>query len=121
MEQKVKDTIAQYTDAWNTKGIEIIAAKLSAFWTAESTYVDPKNPKVTGIEELASFIQSVYDQMPDLVIIDTSKIDYHNNSGRFFWTMKIKNEVILTGMDYFEMNDQHQLTKIVGFFDEEYK
>lgn len=116
-EQKIKYAVSAYLDAWNTGGLEKIYPKLQTFWTSESSYVDAKYPKVTGFDEFAIFIQAIHSELPEVMFIQSSKIDFHNNSGRFSWTMKNGSEIILNGMDYFEYDDEYKITRIVGFFD----
>lgn len=114
--QTVEESVTQYGDAWNVKGIENIKVALKDCWTSESTYVDTQNEMVKGIEGLAALINGFHEQMPGHTLQQASKVDSHHNSGRFTWVNIVPNGEKIEGMDYFEYNDQNQITRIVGFF-----
>lgn len=114
--QTVEESIAQYSKAWSAKGLENIKIALKNCWTPISTYVDTEHDMVTGIDNFAAFINEFHEQTPGNKLQRLSKIDHHHNSGRFTWEATTPDGEKTPGMDYFEFNDQNQITCIVGFF-----
>ncbi len=112
----IEESIRQYTDAWNQADTTTIKVALYHCWTDESSYVDPKNPLITGSESLANLVYGSYETMPGRTFRLLSKVDYHNGSGRFKWELIQPGQEAQEGMDYFEYNEQNQITRIVGFF-----
>ena len=112
----LEESVKLYAQAWNEEGLENIKAALEKCWTAESTYIDPQNPLTKGADELAALIQTSEDKMPGRKFRQLSEPDFHNHSGRFKWLLTRKDGTTREGFDYFEYNDNHQITRIVGFF-----
>lgn len=108
--------ISQYTLAWNQSGRENILAVLRKCWAPEATYIAPQNPLVRGLIDLADLIEFSYQAMPVRTFHILSQPAYHNNCGYFRWSVTQPDKDTREGMDYFEYNAQHQLTRIVGFF-----
>ncbi len=115
-EQTIEESIRQYIQAWNEKGLKNIKAALEKCWTADSTYADPNNPPTKGLDGLTALIQSSENQMPDRKFSQMSKVEFHHNSGRFKWLLTRKNGETTEGLDYFEYDSANQITRIVGFF-----
>jgi hypothetical protein len=113
--QTINETISLYTDAWNKTGYDSIIAALRDCWAAEGTYVDTQNPLVKGLVDLTRLIESSYEKMPVRTFKLLSAPVFHNNSGYFKWSVTAGDQT-REGMDYFEYNTQHQVTRIVGFF-----
>lgn len=114
--QTVEESIAQYIVAWNEKGVKNIKATLEKCWTTDGTYTDPSNPPIKGLDGLAAVIQGSQEKMPERKIGLTSKVDFHDNSGRYKWLLTKKNGDKSEGLDYFEYNSENRITRIVSFF-----
>jgi len=114
--QTIEESIIHYGDAWNIEGLENIKTALKDCWTPQSTYVDTQNEMVQGIDGLANLINSFHNQVPGHILQQVSKVDAHHNRGRFKWQNLSPDGEKTEGMDYFEFNDQNQITSIVGFF-----
>jgi hypothetical protein len=114
--QTVEESITLYIQAWNEKGLKNIKAALEKCWTADGTYTDPNNPPIKGLDELAAVIQGSQEKMPDRKIAQTSKVDFHDNSGRYKWVLTKKNGDTSEGLDYFEYNSENRIVRIVSFF-----
>lgn len=111
------DMIRQYIQAWNEKDRDSILAALRKCYSAESTYIDPSTPLLHGLVDLATFIYSLRTKIPGMKIEMLSEPDAHHNSGRFRWKTILPDEE-RQGMDYFEFNAEHRITRVVGFFGE---
>lgn len=114
--QTVEESIAQYIVAWNEKGVKNIKAALEKCWTADGTYTDSNNPPMKGLDKLAAVIQGSQDKMPERKISVTSKVDFHDNSGRYKWLLVKKNGDKSEGLDYFEYDSENRIVRIVSFF-----
>jgi len=114
--QTVEESIRQYIQAWNEKGLKNIKATLEKCWTDNGTYTDPNNPPMKGLDGLAAVIQGSQDKMPERKISQTSKVDFRHNSGRYQWLLTKKNGDTSEGLDYFEYNSENRITRIVSFF-----
>lgn len=114
--QTVEESVRQYIQAWNEKGLKNIKAALEKCWTADSTYADPNNLPTKGPDGLAAVIQGSQDKMPERKFSQMSKADFHHNSGRFKWLLTQKNGETTEGLDYFEYNSENRITRIIGFF-----
>jgi hypothetical protein len=114
--QTIEETVGQYGKAWNQSGRDNIVAVLRNCWAPDATYVDPQNPLVRGLIDLAGLIDSSYQQMPVRTFHMLSSPNFHINSGYFRWSVDEPGKETREGLDYFEYNDQNQLTRIVGFF-----
>ncbi|TCD03143.1 isomerase [Pedobacter psychroterrae] len=112
----IEESITQYGHAWNVQGLENIKTALEDCWIQQSTYVDTQNEMVKGIDGLASLINGFHHVAPGHTLRQLSKVDFHHNCGRFKWENIGPNGDKMEGMDYFEYNDDNQITCIVGFF-----
>lgn len=114
--QTIEESIRQYNQAWNEKGLQNMKAALKKCWTADSTYADPNNAPTEGFDGLAGLIQKSWDSTPDRKFTQISKADVHHNSGRFKWLLTKKDGTMTEGLDYFEYDSENRITRIVGFF-----
>ena len=73
-------------------------------------------PPMKGLDGLAAVIQGSQDKMPERKISVTSKVDFHDNSGRYKWLLTKKTGDKSEGLDYFEYNSENRITRIVSFF-----
>jgi hypothetical protein len=114
--QTVEESITQYIQAWNEKGLKNIKTALEKCWTADGTYTDSNNPPMKGLDKLAAVIQGSQEKMPERKIARTSRVDFHDNSGRYQWLLTKKNGEKSEGLDYFEFNAENRITRVVSFF-----
>ena len=116
--QTIEESITLYIQAWNEKGLKNIKPALEKCWTADSTYADPNNAPVKGLDGLVTLIGRVQVQSPESKFSQTSQVESHHGSGRFKWRLTKKNgETAREGLDYFEYDSKNRITRIVGFFD----
>lgn len=113
--QPLEETIRRYFQAWNQTGLDAIKATLRLSWVAEGTYTDPHNDP-TGIDGLAAVIDHSRQESPEQIVTLTSRVDQHHGSGRYTWVLTKPNGVKTEGLDYFEYNADHQITRLVSFF-----
>jgi hypothetical protein len=114
--QTVEESITLYIQAWNEKDLKNIKAALEKCWTADGTYTDPSNPPLKGLDKLAAVIEGSQEKMPERKIAQTSRVDFHDNSGRYKWLLTKKNGDKSEGLDYFEYDSENRIVRIVSFF-----
>ncbi|MBS7564790.1 isomerase [Mucilaginibacter sp. Bleaf8] len=114
--KNIEETMLLYTSAWNETERESIAAKISKCWAQEATYTDRLTDTISGREAITNLIISSYEQMGARKFTVLAEPQVHHNSGRFSWLAVRLEGYPVEGMDYFEFNDQNQITRIVGFF-----
>lgn len=112
----IEATILTYTSAWNLTQREAILEKLGACWSAAGTYTDPLTDTITGPEALADLIISSYQTMGPRTFKVLAEPQAHHQCGRFRWLAIRPDGYPAEGMDFFEFDDDHRITRIVGFF-----
>jgi len=116
MEQsKIERNISLYVAAWNEEGLDNIKFALTPFWTDESTYTDDQTPTVTGIDAMANLMLKSYEMLPGRRFSQITHPDIHNNMGRYTWMLHRPDKTTSAGMDFFELNNNGYITRIVGF------
>ena len=114
--KSIEEIVLLYTSAWNETEQEAIRKKIDQCWSAEGTYTDKLTNTVTGRDGITNLIISSYDQMGPRTFKVLGMPDTHHHSGRFRWLAIRPEGYPAEGMDYFEFNEQNQITRIVGFF-----
>ena len=111
----VDETVERYMQTWNVKGLPNIRAALEKCCAKEVSHSDPNRPPKTGLDWLASVIQSSQEKFAgrDLALI--SKADYYFSSGRYNWRLTQKDGQKFDGTDYFEYDSENRITRIVTF------
>ena len=112
----IEQAVAQYFEAWNESGLKNIKTSLERYWIAGGTYTDPNNPPMKGLDKLAAVIQGSQDKMPGRKLALTSKIDFHDNSGRYKWVLTKTDGKTSEGLDYFEYDSENRIVRLVSFF-----
>ena len=114
--KNIEETILVYTSAWNETEPEAIRAKINQCWAAEGTYTDKITDTITGQEAISDLIVRSYDIMGPRTFKVLGMPETHHQSGRFRWLAIRPEGYPAEGMDYFEFDEQHRITRIVGFF-----
>jgi hypothetical protein len=114
--KNIEETILTYTSAWNETEREAIHEKINRCWAPEGTYTDKLTDTITGQEAIVDLIVGSYTQMGLRTFKVLGKPDTHHQSGRFRWLAIRPEGYPVEGMDYFEFDEQHRITRIVGFF-----
>jgi len=114
--KSIEEIILIYTSAWNETRPETIREKIDQCWSAEGTYTDKVTDTITGRDAITGLIISSYDRMGPRTFKVLAEPDVHHRSGRFRWLAVRPEGYPAEGMDYFEFDEQHLITRIVGFF-----
>ncbi|TWI94780.1 SnoaL-like protein [Mucilaginibacter frigoritolerans] len=111
----VEEMIERYVAAWNGKGLDQFKADFAECWAADATYTDPNFELVKGVNGIAELAQTSLERAPIRTFSILTQPEYHHHVGRYNWQVQLPEET-KQGFDYFEFNDQHQITRIVSFF-----
>jgi len=111
----VEEMIERYVSAWNGKGLEQFKADFAACWATDATYTDPNFELIKGVDGIAELAQTSLQRAPIRTFSVLTQPEYHHHVGRYNWQVQLPEET-KQGFDYFEFNDQHQITRIVSFF-----
>lgn len=111
----VEEMINHYVAAWNEKGLEKFKAAFAPCWAGDATYTDPNFALVKGLNGLAELAASSLENSPVRTFSVLTAPDYHHHVGRYNWKVVLPTET-KEGFDYFEFNDNYQITRLVSFF-----
>jgi hypothetical protein len=112
----VEEMIDLYVQAWNGKSLAEFKAGFAVCWAEDSTYTDPNFALISGVDGIAGLAQSSLDLYPIRTFSVLTAPDYHHNVGLYSWTVDLP-EHTRDGYDYFEFNEQNQITRLVSFFE----
>ena len=115
MISSVEEMIKQYVAAWNGKGLDEYKSAFAECWAPDATYTDPNFALVKGVDGIAELAQTSLEKSPVRKFHVLTKPDYHHNVGRYTWNVVLPKET-KEGFDYFEFNDENQITRLVSFF-----
>lgn len=114
--KNIEETILTYTSAWNETERSAISEKIKKCWAPEGTFTDKMTDTITGQEAIIDLIISSYDQMGSRTFKVLGQPETHHQSGRFHWLAIRAEGYPVPGMDYFEVDTENRITRIVGFF-----
>lgn len=113
----VDATIEAYIATWNETDAGRRQAAVARAWAADGRYRDPlmKSDGHAGIDAMLAGVQS---RFPGFVIKRTSKVDSHNGSARFAWTLgPVAGPAVVEGVDFCVLAPDGRLREVVGFID----
>ena len=118
--QEIEQVIQDYLLAWNSPDREKRVALMTKVLAENCLYVDSHLPEPIATRELhCQFIDRFRDKFPDLSLNLASSPNSHHGYFRFSWQMLRPNGDLFTQGSFFgEVNEQHKVTKLVGFVDE---
>ncbi|MCR8557623.1 nuclear transport factor 2 family protein [Mucilaginibacter sp. BJC16-A38] len=113
--QTIEESVAFYVKAWNEKEPEAIKAALNQCLTPDITYIDVMTPLVNGIEEFTNLILHSHSISPGRTFHLPKPLEAHNNTALYTWILRRPGKPDHYAMDFVEYNDEHKITRIVGF------
>ena len=116
---EVRQIIQDYVSAWNSSDSEERVVLMTKVLAENSLYFDSHLPEPIVNRELhCQFIDRFRNKFTDLSLNLTSAPDSHHGYFRFNWQMlKSKGDIFIQGCFFGEIDEQHQITKLVGFVD----
>jgi hypothetical protein len=115
MIHSVEEMITKYVAAWNNKDLEAFNTAFAECWAPEATYTDPNYALIKGVDGIAGLANTSLEKIPIRTFNVITTPDYHHNVGRYNWNVVLP-EATKEGFDYFEFNEQFQITRLVSFF-----
>lgn len=114
---EIKQLIDDYLSAWNSSDSEARTKLMNQVLAENILYLDSHLPEsITGRESHCQFIERFREKFPELKLKLTSVPDSHHGYFRFSWQMlKSNGEIFTQGSFFGEINQQEQVSKLVGF------
>ena len=116
---EINRIIQDYISAWNSSSSEERTIIINRVLAEDCLYADSHLPDpITGKQSHCLFIDRFKDKFPDLNLKLVSPPDLHHNYFRFNWQiLKSDGNLFTQGSFFGEINEQQQITKLVGFVD----
>jgi hypothetical protein len=108
-----------YSAAWNEK-VDPDARKrlLEQAWSQDGAFFDEETPQgLVGREALSAYIAGTHEEMPGLVITETSEPQILGNRLRVPWAARQGDELIYTGTDFIEFAEDGRVSRVTMFYD----
>jgi hypothetical protein len=116
----IERLIQDYLLAWNSSDREERIVLMKKVLAENCLYVDSHLPEPIANRELhCQFIDRFREKFPELNLKLASCPNSHHGYFRFGWQMLKPNGDLFTQGSFFgEINERHQITKLVGFVDQ---
>ena len=116
------DPIAAYTSysaAWNEKDDPDARKKLlDRAWSQDGAFFDEETPDgLVGREALIEYIATAHEEMPGLVITETSEPQILGNRLRVSWVALQGDTPTYTGTDFVEFAEDGRVSRVTMFYD----
>jgi hypothetical protein len=110
-------TIEAYVATWNETDPARRRAGIARAWVDRGRYRDPLMAS-DGHAELDAMLAGVQAKFPGFVLKRISKIDHHNESVRFAWSLgPVGGPSVVEGVDFCALAPDGRLASVVGFID----
>ncbi len=101
--------------AWNERDSDRVRGHLDRALAANVVFIDP-GVETQGIDEFEANVHAVHRQIPGADYERTSGVDSHHRLHRYNWQISRDGELIITGFDVTEVDDDGKVTRVLGFF-----
>ena len=110
-------TIEAYVATWNETDPARRRAGIARAWAEAGRYRDPLMAS-DGHAALDQMLAGVQARFPGFVLRRTSKVDSHNGSARFAWSLgPDAGPAVVEGVDFCALAPDGRLAEVVGFID----
>lgn len=103
--------------AWNEPDATQVRSHLEKALDPNVRFVDP-SIDVTGIDGFEQNVHEVKAKIPGAVYSRTSGVDSQHNFHRYHWAIHQDGQLLLSGFDVTETDDQARIICVIGFFGE---
>jgi len=125
--KNIKEILDYYLSAWNAETPDAVKAHFLKCCTPEitytdrnaSTYTDDPEHLVRGIDQFTDLVMGSHAKIPGRTFSILSLPQYFEGHCHYSWGLHIPGQEVLVGWDYFQYNDENQITKIIGFLPEQ--
>ena len=110
-------TVEAYVATWNETDAARRQAGIARAWAQSGRYRDPlmASDGHAGIDAMLAGVQA---RFPGFVLRRTSKVDCHNGSARFAWSLgPAAGPAVVEGVDFCALSPEGRLVSVVGFID----
>ena len=110
-------TVEAYVATWNETDAGRRQAGIARAWAPNACYRDPvmASDGHAGIDAMLAGVQAKF---PGFVLKRTSKVDSHNGSARFSWSLgPAAGPTVVEGVDFCALAPDGRLASVVGFID----
>jgi SnoaL-like domain len=112
-------TYSAYSAAWSEKD-DPDARKdlLDQAWAQDGAFFDEETPGgLVGRDALNEYIVSTHEEMPGLVITETSEPQVLGNRLRVRWVARQDGTQMYTGTDFVEFAEDGRVSRVTMFYD----
>lgn len=113
------DAYASYSAAWNEK--EDAGARMALLeraWADNGEFFDEDTPQgLEGRDALSGYIASTHEELPGLVVAETSAPEILGNRLRVRWVARQSDRELFTGTDFVEFADDGRVSRVTMFYD----
>ena len=108
-----------YADAWSKEHHADARRKLlERSWSPAGSLFDPETPEgVEGVDALVEYISDTHEEMPGLIVAETSEPEVLGNRLRILWEARQNGERMYTGTDFVEFAEDGRVSRVTIFYD----
>jgi len=110
---------ASYSAAWNER--DDLAGRrtlLDTAWSENGAFFDEETPDgLFGREALSAYISETHQEMPELVVTETSEPQILGSRLRVRWVAHQADEQMFTGTDFIEFAEDGRISRVTMFYD----
>jgi hypothetical protein len=108
-----------YADAWSSDLERDDRRKLlQRSWAPTGSLFDPETPGgLIGIEALLDYIAATHQELPGLVVVDTSEPEVLGERLRVPWEARQDGVRLYTGTDFVEFAPDGRISRLTMFYD----
>ncbi len=100
------DAYKSYSAAWNEEDSDVRKSLLDQAWADDGALLDEETPDgLVGRKALNEYIAGTHEEMPGLVITETSEPQVLGNRLRVSWVARQGDAEMYTGTDFVEFAD----------------
>lgn len=103
--------------AWNEPDSTKVRSHLEKALGSNVRFVDP-TIDVTGIDGFEKNVHQVKSKIPGAEYSRTSGVDSQHNFHRYYWAIHQEGQLLLSGFDVTETDEQGKVICVIGFFGE---
>jgi len=103
--------------AWNEPDASKVRGHLERALNPKVRFVDP-SIDVTGIDGFEANVHEVKSNIPGATYSRVSGVDSQHNFHRYHWAIHQNGELLLSGFDVTETDEQGKVLCVIGFFGE---
>lgn len=110
---------SMYSAAWNERD-DPSARKnlLDRSWSHDGARFDPEMPDgLVGVDAVIEYISGTHDDMPGLVINETSAPEVLGNRLRVRWVAHQGDTLVYAGTDFVEFAEDGRVSRVTMFYD----